>query len=929
MESVDDEGVIADATPVQDEGLSPYKAQIFAERWKDATDEKQEGQSFWRDFFIEVVGLSDLREAGIEFEKRVISSKKGTTNYIDVFFKDIALIEHKSAGKNLDIAEEQAREYIVSLPPALRPPVIIISDFARIRIVEYLVNKSYEFPLIDLPNELDRIEAIFSGHATGVAKVEISADQKAAKLMADLYTEFEANGYEGHQASVFMMRVLFLLFGDDTRMWRQGLFNEFIRDTNEEGSDVGARLQALFQLLDTPLEQRPRLGDEKIKDFPYVNGGLFKEQLQIFFFTRKMRQALLDCSSYDWSDINPTILGTMLQSIADKEQRHQSGSHFTSEENILKAINPLFMDELNERLTSSWDSVPKLKSLQHDLGKFNFLDPAAGSANFLLVAYKALRGLELEIIKRIRQLEGTSGELHFFPEMFLSVQLEMFHAIEYEEWSSQIATVSLFLAERQCNQELEKVLGSSPPQFPISHSATIVQGNALELDWKTICPMNDNTIILGNPPFLGSNWQTPEQKADQNKLWGGKKGSASLDYVANWYLVAARNLQGTKGRAAFVSTNSITQGEQPSILWSSLYELGFDIDFAHRTFAWSNDASGQANVHCVIIGFSQNEKPKHLDLWFYETPQSQPELKKVASINAYLTDAPKVLISPRSKPLKPSTPPMRYGNMPNEFGFLANIYEEDLEHLRQSGDNIALKYIRPLIGANEMLNNKPRYCLWLVRAEPSEMDKSPFIRERIAGVKKLRSESNRKATVELAKTPYLFQEVREQTGRYLAVPIVSSGNREYIPMKMFDPEVIPTNALLTIPEINIQTFAILQSKFFSVWMRAVAGRLKNDYRISAEITYNNFPFPDLTAEQAEKLAETGQSIVDARSEFPASSLAELYKPTIMPKVLVVAHANNDKAVASIFGLKATATEADILASIFAEYARQSSEGSLI
>jgi len=399
--------------------------------------------------------------------------------------------------------------------------------------------------------------------------------------------------------------------------------------------------------------------------------------------------------------------------------------------------------------------------------------------------------------------------------------------------------------------------------------------------------------------------------------------------VANWFLLAGKNLKNTKGKSAFVATNSITQGEQPSTLWSALYELGMGIDFAHRTFAWSNDASGQASVHCVIIGFSTNRKPRLIDLWDYADPQAEPILRKVEQINAYLIDGPPVLIAPRSKPLDPTTPAMRYGNMPNEFGFLANIYEEDLETLRKKDDQIALKYIRPLIGATEMLNNKPRFCLWLVSAPPAEMDKSPFIKERVAGVKQLRSESNRKATVELAKTPYLFQEVREQTSTYLAVPIVSSGNRDYIPMKMYDANVIPTNALLTIPGINDHTFAILQSVFFSTWMKAVAGRLKNDFRISAEITYNNFPFPTLSDDLTGKLSQSAQELVQARESHPSSSLSDLYKANLMPKNLVMAHSKNDKLVAQAFGAKQVPGEREILRILFDAYERQTSSGQLV
>lgn len=902
--------------------FSPQAARKFADKYKDASSEKRLAQSFWRDFFHSVVGITDLLATGIEFEFPVRSSE-GRVNFIDCFWPGVVLIEHKSAGKDLDVAEKQARDYVAGLMPIQRPPVIIVSDFKRIRILELIAGTSIEFQVQELPDHLARFEDIIGKRLEQVSKLETTADQEAVELMARLFVEFEKAGYGGHEVSVFLVRILFLNFGDDTRMWLRkgtGLFSEFVKATSPDGMGVGGRIQELFQTLDTPVEQRPGTLNPSMKDFPYVNGGLFREQLPIFAFTPAMREALIVASEYDWSKISPAIFGAMFQTVKSKEDRRSLGEHYTSEENILKVIRPLFLDEYLERLTAAWESPNLLKKLKLELSLNHYLDPACGSGNFLVVAYKRLREIELKIDARLQEIEGTQGQVFLDGQLGLSVHLGQFAGIEINEWSSQIAVVAMFLADHQANLAMEEVTGRSPNRFPLKESAKIRHANSLEIEWSEVVPITNTTFIMGNPPFLGSNWQSPEQRADQANLWAGRKGFASLDFVANWYLKAARALKGTSGKAAFVATNSITQGEQPAALWSAMYELGFDIDFAHRTFAWSNEASGQASVHCVIIGFSANQKSKKLPLWTYENPNAAPNLVMATQINAYLIDAAKVLIQPRSKPLDSATPTMRYGNMPNEFGFLANIYEEDLENLRIAKDEIALKYIRPLIGATEMLNDKARYCLWLVHAEPGEMDKSPFIRERVAGVKKLRSESARKATVELAKTPYLFQEVREQTGNYLAVPIVSSGNREYIPMKMFSPNVIPTNALLTIPQIDGSTFAILQSKFFSIWMQAVAGRLKNDYRISAEITYNNFPFPTLTPEQKAELEATGLAIVEARNAFPNSSLSELYKVTTMPKKLVDAHSANDKAVALAFGLKGSARSDEILGVIFDRYA---------
>jgi hypothetical protein len=907
--------------------FSRVAAAKFSTKWAGTIDEQQNSQAFWQDFFREVVGIKDLQEAGIEFEKKVVSSKKGTTTRIDVYWRDTLLVEQKSAGKDLEAAEVQAREYVVSLPPAQRPPVIVICDFARFRIVDILLNKSHEFLLEALPDNLQHIEAIAKRDAVSATEVQVEADQKAAKLMANLYLQLEKYGYSGHEASVFMVRVLFCLFADDTRMWSGRLFQKLVEDTNSEGTDLGPRIANLFALLDTPKNDRKGPQDPFMVDFPYVNGGIFAERIEVINFNGPMRAALIDCCNYDWSKINPTIFGALFQDIKSKDERRALGEHYTTEANIEKAIRPLFLDELNEKLEKAWDSESKLKELQRELGSYKILDPACGCGNFLITSYKRLRQLELDILVRLKQLQGTVGQTSLLDvKQDLFVNLEQLYGIEYVEWSSQIAKVAVYLADHQENLKLESVIGVASNRFPLTHSAAIVQGNALEVDWSDVCPVTERTIVVSNPPFLGSNWQSPEQRDDQKKVWANVKGSASLDFVANWYILAARYSANSNVRCAFVSTNSITQGEQPSILWGEMSKYGSKIDFAHRTFAWSSDASGKAAVHCVIIGFSCSPSPRTKLLWSYETPVSQAEKQVAGTINAYLADAPNLLISSRAKPLRSSTQPMRYGNMPNEFGYLANIYEEDLVELRKTNDP-ALNFIKPVIGAAEMLQDKTRYCLWLVDASPSTMNSSRFIRERIEMVRKLRSESKRAATVKLAATPYLFQEVREQQGDYLAVPIVSSENREYIPMKIYSKDVVPTNALLTIPGASLQTFAILQSKVFSIWLKTVAGRLESRFRISAEIVYNNFPFPDLDDASKEMLAKTAQAVVSARADFPDASLAELYNPPTMPQKLVLAHKANDNSVLSAFGLKPSSSDGEILTLLFSLYAELAGEGS--
>ena len=685
------------------EGLSRHAARQFADAWAGATSEKSDAQNYWREFILNVCGVADLRQAGVEFEKPVISSLRGTTNFIDVFWRNTALIEHKSAGRDLDAAEVQARDYVVSLPPAIRPPVIIVSDFTRIRVVEYLTGQSTQFPLSDLPDRLDVIEKIVTQAGKGIGHVEVEADQRATQLMADLYAELERNGYTGHHASVFLMRVLFLLFGDDTGMWPRvgdGLFFELVKDTREDGRDVGGRLQELFQMLDTHKDDRPKNLDTLLATFPYINGGLYAETLPVVSFDGQMRQALLNACSYTWAEVDPSIFGSLLQTIKGRQARRAGGEHYTSEANILKVIGPLFLDRYTDELNAAWDNPTRLKRLREALGKGRYLDPACGSGNFLSTTYKYLRDLELKIIARLQLLEGTQGDRQIDGTIGLRVHLSQFFGIEIEEWSAQIARISMFLTDHQCNLALDEITGAAPTSFPLTDSAVIVHGNALTTDWSGVCPIDDDTIILGNPPFLGQHLQSPEQKADTRAVWRNHAKTGVMDFVSNWYILASRAMNGTKARAALVSTNSITQGEQVEPMWAEMWRHGMGIDFAHRTFQWTNDAKGKAAVHVVIIGFSANPKPKTVPLWTYDKVSGPPTLVAAKNINPYLVDAENVVIGNRNKALSPELKPMFWGSKPTDGGFLANISPEEALRIRES-DPIAARYLRRLIGSEE------------------------------------------------------------------------------------------------------------------------------------------------------------------------------------------------------------------------------------
>lgn len=903
---------------------SLHAAQLLAQKYAKVTSEKQFAQSFWRDLFQQLCGVDDLLTTGIEFEFPVRSHESGTIKFIDVLWPTVVLVEHKSAGENFDKAEQQARDYLISLEPAKRPPVIVLCDFTKFRIIDVLAGNSVEFALDELPQNVARFESIIGDAGSSSTRIEVEADTKAAQLMSDLFVAFEKSGYTGHEVSVFLVRVLFLLFGDDTSMWRRterGLFSDIIHNSPEDGSGLGAMLQELFQILNTPRESRPKTLTELMSGFPYINGGIFAETLPIFSFNKSMRSALIQATLYDWSTISPAIFGSLFQSVRDAETRREKGEHYTSETNILRCINDLFLSEFYSKMHEAWDSSQLLNSLRTQLGQYNWLDPACGSGNFLVVAYKRLRDIELRIIARLQELKNKKTELELDGSYDLRIKLSQFHGIEIDEWSASIARVAMFLADHQANLALEQITGAAPNRFPLTESAVIVNANALRMDWSTVCPMNERTFIMGNPPFCGARLQTREQKADTEPLWSGVKGVGELDFVANWYIIAAQQIAEHGGRASFVSTNSIAQGIQPSIIWEKLFELGMHIDYAHQTFKWSNDASGQAAVHVVIIGFSKSKGTGTHKLWIYPDINGTPVLHEVQNINPYLVNAPDVLIRARSTPLDASTPKLLYGSQPNDGGFISDISAEEADAIRKN-DPVAAKYLRRIVGARELIHNVPRWCLWLTDATAEDLRSSKEIGRRVNAVKEQRSKSERKATQELAKTPHLFGFISHPQGNYVAVPLHSSEDRDYVPMAYFGNDVIANNAVSIVPDAPLWLFGLLSSRPFNVWTKSVSGRLESRVRISNTITYNNFPIPTLDEEQQGSISKCAQSVLDARASSTTSSLADLYGANSMPKSLRDAHERLDTAVLSNYGLAHSVTDTVLLEKLFEMYSEQ-------
>jgi type I restriction-modification system DNA methylase subunit len=912
------------AAELKNPELSRNTAAAFAEKWKNFAEEKQHARGFWSDFFRTLCGVDDEEIAGIEYERRVKSSISGNQEYIDVYWKNVAIIEHKSAGENLDKAELQARGYWLSLPPGYRPKTIIICDFQNFRIIDVALNRTHEFPLSKLPENIHRFEAIISGNRSRITDEEITVDQEAARLMANLYLELESHGFEGHETSVFLIRILFLLFGDDTGMWKKKTFLKLVANTKEDGSDVGPILSALFEALNTPLDKRIKTLDLDFDAFPYVNGGIFEEKIAVIDFSKKMRGALIEVANYDWTTINPTIFGSLFQLIKNKEDRRELGEHYTSEENINKIVYPLFLDALQERLASAWDNKKELKQLRQDLAKLKFFDPACGCGNFLVVSYRHLRQLELELIVRLNNLEGLEASMQLDGSMGLSVNLNQFFGIEIEEWPAQVARMALFLTDHQENLRLERITGATPNKFPIRDSATIVNGNALELNWESVLKIDSNTYLLGNPPFIGTRMQSLEQKANQASVWGGLKGSALVDFVGNWFVLAARHVQRNGCEFAFVSTNSITQGDQPSVLWQMLNQYDVEISFAHRTFAWNNESSGQAAVHCVILGVAKKGEYKQKKLWTYETPRSAPIEQVCKNINAYLIDGSNVLISSRRKPLRLETPLMISGNKPRDGGFLSDISLQEAEEIRRA-DPIAAKYLRELIGADELLNKRgSRFCLWLVDASPNDLKNSKVLKERVAKVLEERKAATSSKGA-AANRPALFETITQPETSYFALPSVSSEKRKYIPISILSKDEILNNALFSISSSDLSLFAILQSRPFTVWVQTVSSRMKSDYQISSTSVYNTFPFPKLTPSQKSDLTALAEEVLSIRDNYMDVALGDLYDPIFMPLELQKVHSKMDSAVMKVFGMNTAASDADILGVLFNLYAQISQE----
>ncbi len=912
------------------------RALTFSREWADETSEDAEAKSFW-DGFFNVFGITRRRVASFEAP---VKKGDGHGGFIDLLWKGVLLVEHKSRGKDLDRAAKQAFDYFPGLKERDLPRYVLVSDFARFRLYDLepppvpLLNQEgvpdragvVEFTLAELSKHI-QLFGFIAGYQTRSFGQQDPVNVQAAEKLGKLHDQFKATGYDGHPLEVLLVRLLFCLFSEDTALFERCQFQDYLEQrTSEDGSDLGMHLAQFFQVLDTPPEKRSKTLDEQLSAFPYVNGQLFSEMLPITSCDKAMRETLLDCCALDWSRISPAIFGSLFQSIMDTTARRNLGAHYTSETNILKLIRPLFLDELWAEFHKIKNNRNKLFEFLKKLGHLNFFDPACGCGNFLVIAYRELRLLELEVLRHVRQ----NDQLMLDVFELIGVNVDQFHGIEIEEWPARIAEVALWLTDHQMNLQVSEEFGQYYARLPLKKAPHIVHGNALRLDWRDVVAPHRLSYLLGNPPFVGSKLLNDDQRAEVAAVFPDTKGSGVLDYVACWYRKTADYLADNSTiRAAFVSTNSITQGEQVGILWPDLFRHGIKIHFAHRTFQWSSEARGKAAVHCVIIGFGLQDLAEKW-LFDYDTPKSEPHAVKAANINPYLVDGPDVVLQSRSKPLC-DVPEIGIGNKPIDGGHYLFTVEERDAFLKL--EPAAGKWFRCWLGADEFINGYERWCLWLGDCPPDELRKMPEAMKRVDAVRQVRLGSKSAPTRKIADTPTRFHVENMPKGNYLVIPEVSSERRIYIPLGYLTPETLASNKLRVFPDASLYEFGVLQSLMHMAWTRAVTGRLESRYQYSVNIVYNNFPWPNhprlassapppdsgggrgvVTAIEA-----AAQKVLDARAKYPSATLADLYDPLTMPPDLVKAHQTLDKAVDAAYGKTSFKTEAERVAFLFERY----------
>ncbi len=885
------------------------RALKFSREWAEEFSEDAEAKSFL-DAFFNVFGVPRKRVA--TFEQRV-KKLDGRSGYIDLLWKGILLIEQKSRGKDLDRAYQQAKDYFPGLKDRDAPRYILVSDFARFRLYDLEEGKQHEFTLAEFYKNV-RLFGFIAGYQTTSYKEQDPVNIQAAERMGRLHDKLKEIGYAGHQLEIYLVRLLFCLFAEDTSIFERRQFQDLIEQrTSEDGADLAQWLESLFEALNTPKEKRLKKLDEQLAAFPYVNGTLFAELLPHAAFDTCMRQLLLDCCALDWSRISPAIFGSLFQSVMDATLRRNLGAHYTSEKNILKLIKPLFLDELRAEFERVKTNRKRLEEFHQRLAKLKFLDPACGCGNFLVIAYRELRLLELDVLRALDKGEASLDVAQFN----ILCDVDQFYGIEIEEFPAQIAQTALWLMDHQMNMRVSEEFGQYYVRLPLRKSPTIVHGNALRTDWREIVKPEALNYILGNPPFGGAKYINEEQRADMAAVFADVPSAGLLDFVAAWYRKAADYMAENPAiKAAFVSTNSITQGEQVGVLWPDLLKRGGKIHFAHRTFQWSSEARGKAAVHCVIIGFALHDA-EDKRIFDYETVQAEPQEIKAKRINPYLVDATDLVIANRGKPIC-TVPAIGIGNKPIDGGHYLFTPEERDEFLKR--EPAAAPYFRRWLGADEFLNGYERWCLWLKNCPPEALKRMPEAMKRVQAVRKYRLNSKSAPTRKIAETPTWFHVENMPDSDFLVIPKVSSERRVYIPLDFMTPATLYSDLVFILPQATRYHFGVLSSAMHMAWVRSVCGRLESRYRYSAGIVYNNFPWPQAPADkQQQAIKGAAQAVLAERAKFPDASLADLYDPLTMPPTLTKAHHKLDAAVDMAYAKRKFTGDSDRVAFLFELY----------
>ena len=897
------------------------RAADFARSWAGAHYEKGETQTFYNEFF-EVFGIQ--RKSVSTFE-HAVKKLSGKTGFIDLFWPGKLLVEQKSLGLDLDKAREQALDYCASLPPGEHPEYLLLCDFQTFRLEDLHTRETVEFTLAELPQYAERFGFLIGTRRKAFAEQD-PVNIAAAEQIGKLHDELLLTGYSGHDLDRLMVRLVFCLFADDTGIYDYDTLSAYLQErTSEDGSDLGSCLAQLFQVLDTPNNKRYSALDQDLAQFPYISGGLFSERLPIPNFTRKTRKILLDACNFDWSRISPAIFGSLFQSVMSEKERREKGAHYTTEENILKGIGPLFVEELREELNDilaigvTAMREAELQRFHQKLANFSFFDPACGCGNFLIITYREIRELETDTLLAIRDCRAPFSGVVALRSL---VDVHQFYGIEINEFAAEISRVALWMMDHIMNLRLGQASGAVSYRIPLKASPNILTADSLDTDWPSFLPPDECSYIIGNPPFLGISNMAPEQKAHMKRL-APFKGGGDLDFVCAWFLKVADYLQGDT-KVAFVSTNSITQGSQVAPLWEALFGKDLEIIFAHKTFAWGSDAKGKAAVHVVILGLAKSAAaPAIKRLFSYRDAKGSYIETSPTAISPYLIDAsylsePHVVIKESNKPLR-SLPPMSLGIMPITGQHYFFTQSEMADFI--AAEPLSAGLFRPFLGADEFINNKERFILHLDGASPGMLAQMPLVQERMHAVSELRKNSKTPSIQKLGAYPTKYSQGFVPTTPFLLVPKVSSERRKYIPMGFLAPPTMASDLVFIVPNATKSLFALLTSAMHMAWMRLTAGRLKSDYRYSINSVYNTFPAPDLTPQDEARLERLADDVLAARANYPDDSLADLYDPDLMPPDLRKAHDALDKAVDRLYDPRGFATEQARVEHLLGRYAK--------